>query len=156
MLVLDGKIASQFVIQELKEKTSLLIRSNKRTPHLAAILVGTDGASETYVASKIKHCAEIGFVSSFFRMEEHVDEQEVLKTIEALNNNNEVDGILVQFPLPKHINEANIINAINPEKDVDGFHPVNIGKMVLGNPSFIPATPYGILLMLEHYNISTK
>lgn len=156
MLVLDGKIASQFVIQELKEKTSLLIRSNKRTPHLAAILVGTDGASETYVASKIKHCAEIGFISSFFRMEEHVDEQEVLKTIEALNNNNEVDGILVQFPLPKHINEANIINAINPEKDVDGFHPVNIGKMVLGNPSFIPATPYGILLMLEHYNISTK
>lgn len=156
MLVLDGKIVSQFVIQELKEKTSLLIRSNKRTPHLAAILVGTDGASETYVASKIKRCAEIGFISSFFRMEEHVDEQEVLKTIEALNNNNEVDGILVQLPLPKHINEANIINAINPEKDVDGFHPVNIGKMVLGNPSFIPATPYGILLMLEHYNISTK
>ncbi len=156
MLVLDGKIASQSVIQELKVKTSALIQSNKRAPHLAAILIGTDGASETYVASKIKHCAEIGFVSSFFRMDETIDEVTVLQKIEELNNNDDIDGILVQLPLPKHINEEKIINAIHPDKDVDGFHPINIGKMVLGNPSFIPATPYGILLMLEHFNISTQ
>lgn len=156
MLVLDGKIASQSVIKDLKEKTSLLINSNKRTPHLAAILVGTDGASETYVASKIKHCVEIGFVSSFFRMDENTDEKTVLNKIEELNNDNNVDGILVQLPLPKHISEQKIIYAIHPDKDVDGFHPTNIGKMVLGNPSFIPATPYGILLMLEHFKISTK
>jgi methylenetetrahydrofolate dehydrogenase (NADP+)/methenyltetrahydrofolate cyclohydrolase len=156
MIILDGKIASQNVIQELKEKITLLKNNNHRTPHLAAILVGTDGASETYVASKIKHCAEIGFVSSFFRMDENVNEQIVLDKIQELNNNDEIDGILVQLPLPKHIKEQNIINAILPSKDVDGFHPINIGKMVLGNPSFIPATPYGILLMLEHFKIETK
>lgn len=156
MIILDGKIASQHVIQELKEKITLLKNNNNRTPHLAAILVGTDGASETYVASKIKHCAEIGFVSSFFSMDENVNEQIVLDKIQELNNNDEIDGILVQLPLPKHIKEQNIINAILPSKDVDGFHPINIGKMVLGNPSFIPATPYGILLMLEHFKIETK
>jgi methylenetetrahydrofolate dehydrogenase (NADP+)/methenyltetrahydrofolate cyclohydrolase len=123
---------------------------------LAAILVGANGASETYVASKVKNCSETGFESTLIRLEEQVTESELLLQIEELNQNPGVDGILVQLPLPKHINESAIIQAIHPDKDVDGFHPISAGKLVQGLPTFIPATPYGILLMLEHFQLSTK
>ncbi|RYY44408.1 MAG: bifunctional 5,10-methylene-tetrahydrofolate dehydrogenase/5,10-methylene-tetrahydrofolate cyclohydrolase [Chitinophagaceae bacterium] len=155
MQILDGKIVSQAVKDELREKTALRAKEGKKLPHLAAVLVGTDGASETYVASKIKNCEEIGFKSSFFRFDADASEATVIEKIEELNNDPDVDGILVQLPLPKHISEAKIINIINPEKDVDGFHPSSVGKMMMGLPSFISATPYGIMLMLEHYNIDT-
>lgn len=154
MLILDGKIASAATKAKLKEETERILSSGKRAPHLAAILVGNNGASETYVASKVKNCAEIGFESTLIRLEENVEENRLLQEIDRLNANEAVDGILVQLPLPKQINEQKIINRINPDKDVDGFHPINVGKMVLGNPTFISATPFGILLMLEHYNIS--
>ncbi|MBC7937105.1 MAG: bifunctional 5,10-methylene-tetrahydrofolate dehydrogenase/5,10-methylene-tetrahydrofolate cyclohydrolase [Rhizobacter sp.] len=155
MQILDGKIVSQAVKHELKEKTRRLIEQNKKVPHLAAVLVGNDGASETYVASKIKNCEEIGFKSSFYRFDAATDEATVINKIQELNNDKAVDGILVQLPLPKHISEEKIINIINPAKDVDGFHPVSVGKMVQGLPGFVSATPYGIMLMLEHYKIDT-
>ncbi len=156
MQLLDGKIVSQAVKDSLKEKVLALKQQQKRAPHLAAILVGSNGASETYVASKIKNCEEIGFDSTLVRFDTDVEEEILLKKIEELNNDDSIDGILVQLPLPKHIQESKIINLINPDKDVDGFHPVSTGKMVLGLPSFIPATPYGIMLMLEHYKIETS
>jgi methylenetetrahydrofolate dehydrogenase (NADP+)/methenyltetrahydrofolate cyclohydrolase len=156
MLVLDGKISSAAVKSSLLEQTSALKAAGKRTPHLAAILVGNDGASETYVASKVKNCEETGFGSSLFRFEASVTEAELLAQIEALNTNENVDGILVQLPLPKHIDDAKVIEAINPKKDVDGFHPSNVGRLVQGLNTFIPATPYGVLLMFEHFKIETK
>lgn len=155
MQILDGKIVSQAVKDELKAKTELLIQQNKKVPHLAAILVGTDGASETYVASKIKNCEEIGFKSSFFRFDADATEDIVINKVKELNEDADVDGILVQLPLPKHISEEKIIHIIDPAKDVDGFHPSSVGKMVQGLPGFISATPYGIMLMLEHYKIDT-
>lgn len=156
MLVLDGKIASAAVKASLLEQTNALKAAGKRTPHLAAILVGNNGASETYVASKVKNCEETGFGSSLFRFEETVTEAEILAQIEALNQNENVDGILVQLPLPKHIDDAKVIEAIDPKKDVDGFHPSNVGRLVQGLNTFIPATPYGVLLMFEHFKIETK
>lgn len=156
MQILDGKIVSQHVKDMLKTKTDLLIAEGKRVPHLAAILVGTNGASETYVASKVKTCNEIGFKSTLIRFDDNVAETELIASIEGLNNDNDIDGILVQLPLPKQVNEEKIINLIHPDKDVDGFHPVSIGKLVQGLPAFIPATPYGIMLMLEHYKIETS
>ena len=156
MEILDGKIVSQSVKDELKAEVIQLVKSNKRLPHLAAILVGNNGASETYVASKAKNCEEIGFKSSLLRLNEDITEAELINAVIKLNADESVDGILVQLPLPKHIDEQKIINLIDPSKDVDGFSPVSIGKMVLGLPSFIPATPYGIMLMLEHYNIETS
>ena len=156
MLVLDGKISSAAVKASLLEQTSALKAAGKRTPHLAAILVGNDGASETYVASKVRNCEETGFGSSLFRFEASVTEAELLAQIEALNTNENVDGILVQLPLPKHIDDAKVIEAINPKKDVDGFHPSNVGRLVQGLNTFIPATPYGVLLMFEHFKIETK
>jgi methylenetetrahydrofolate dehydrogenase (NADP+)/methenyltetrahydrofolate cyclohydrolase len=156
MLVLDGKIASAAVKSSLLEQTTALKAAGKRTPHLAAILVGNNGASETYVASKVRNCEETGFGSSLFRFEETVSEAELLAQIEALNKNENVDGILVQLPLPKHIDDAKVIEAIDPKKDVDGFHPSNVGKLVQGLNTFIPATPYGVLLMFEHFKIETK
>lgn len=156
MQILDGKVVSQAVKDALKAKTAERSAAGKKTPHLAAVLVGSNGASETYVASKVKNCAEIGFGSSLIRLEESATEAELTAVIEKLNADNTIDGILVQLPLPKHINEEKIINLIHPAKDVDGFHPMSIGRMVLGQPTFIPATPYGILLLLEHYNIPTK
>ncbi len=156
MQILDGKIVSQAVKDAIKIKTEALKNAGKKTPHLAAILVGSNGASETYVASKVKNCEEVGFKSSLIRLPENIDEATLVAEIEQLNNDADVDGILVQLPLPKQISEAKIINLIHPDKDVDGFHPMSIGKMVLGLPTFIPATPYGILLMLEHYKIETK
>jgi methylenetetrahydrofolate dehydrogenase (NADP+)/methenyltetrahydrofolate cyclohydrolase len=156
MLVLDGKIASAAVKASLLEQTNALKAAGKRTPHLAAILVGNNGASETYVASKVKNCEETGFGSSLFRFEETVTEADLLAQIEALNKDENVDGILVQLPLPKHIDDAKVIEAIDPKKDVDGFHPANVGRLVQGLNTFIPATPYGVMLMLEHFNIDTK
>jgi methylenetetrahydrofolate dehydrogenase (NADP+)/methenyltetrahydrofolate cyclohydrolase len=156
MLVLDGKIASAAVKASLLEQTNALKAAGKRTPHLAAILVGNNGASETYVASKVKNCEETGFGSSLFRFDENVTEAELLAQITALNTNENVDGILVQLPLPKHIDDAKVIEAIDPKKDVDGFHPSNVGRLVQGLNTFIPATPYGVLLMLAHFNIETK
>jgi methylenetetrahydrofolate dehydrogenase (NADP+)/methenyltetrahydrofolate cyclohydrolase len=156
MQILDGKIVSQVVKDNLKEKTLELIKNGSKAPHLAAVLVGTSGASETYVASKVKNCEEIGFKSSLIRFDENISEATLIQAIEKLNADDDVDGILVQLPLPKQISEEKIINLINPDKDVDGFHPMSVGKMVQGLPTFIPATPYGIMLMLEHYKIETK
>lgn len=156
MLVLDGKIASLAVKASLLEQTTALKAAGKRTPHLAAILVGANGASETYVASKVKNCEETGFGSSLYRFEETVSEAALLAQIETLNKDENVDGILVQLPLPKHIDDAKVIEAIDPKKDVDGFHPANVGKLVQGLNTFIPATPYGVMLMLEHFKIATK
>ena len=156
MQLLSGKEASENIKAQLSEKIQYLKERNLHLPHLVAVLIGNNGASETYVASKIKNCKEIGFQSSLIRFDETVSEQELLQKIQALNEDNLIDGILVQLPLPKHINEQKIINAISPDKDVDGFHPVNIGKMVQGSPTFIPATPYGIILLLQHYNIEPE
>jgi len=156
MQILDGRIVSQSVKDRVKEKVILFKKAGKKTPHLAAVLVGTNGASETYVASKVKNCEEVGFKSSLLRFDENISESALIASIEELNNDDDVDGILVQLPLPKQINEEKIINIIHPGKDVDGFHPMSVGKMVQGSPTFIPATPYGILLMLEHYKIETS
>jgi len=156
MQILDGKIVSQAVKDSLKIKTEALKNTGKKTPHLAAILIGNNGASETYVASKVKSCEEVGFKSSLIRLPDTISEADLISAIEQLNADIDVDGILVQLPLPKKISEAKIINLIHPDKDVDGFHPMSVGKMVQGLPTFIPATPYGILLMLQHYNIETK
>jgi methylenetetrahydrofolate dehydrogenase (NADP+)/methenyltetrahydrofolate cyclohydrolase len=156
MQILDGKIVSQAVKDSIKAKTAALKEKGKKTPHLAAVLVGNNGASETYVASKVKSCEEVGFKSTLIRLDADIEEVVLIRAVEQLNNDADVDGILVQLPLPKQINEEKIINLIHPDKDVDGFHPMSIGKMVLGQPAFIPATPYGILLMLEHYKIETR
>lgn len=156
MQLLEGKIVSQAVKNELRDKTNQLKNQHKKIPHLAAILIGSDGASETYVASKIKSCEEIGFKSSMYRFPVDVEESAVISKIEELNSDDEVDGILIQLPLPKHISEEKIVNLINPHKDVDGFHPISVGRMLQGLPTFLPATPYGIMLMLEHYKIETE
>lgn len=155
MEILDGKVVSQSVKDDLKQQVLLLNQENKKAPHLAAILIGTNGASETYVASKIKNCAEIGFQSTLIRLDENVSEAELIDAIQNLNNDDDVNGILVQLPLPKQVSEEKIINLIDPGKDVDGFHPLNTGKLMQGLQTYIPATPYGIMLMLEHYKIET-
>lgn len=156
MILLDGKLASAAVKTEIQEQTRKILSSGKRAPHLAAILVGSNGASETYVASKVKNCDEVGFRSTLIRLEDTVEESVLLEAIKSLNEDPGVDGILVQLPLPKQISEQKVIEAIDPSKDVDGFHPSSAGKLVQGLPTFIPATPYGIMLMLEHFNIETK
>jgi len=156
MKIMDGKLVSQATKDELKLKVDQLVREGKKVPHLTAVLVGNNGASETYVGSKVKTCEEIGFKSSLVRLDSNVSEEILLQTIRDLNNDGDVDGILVQLPLPKHISEEKVINTIDPLKDVDGFHPVSVGRLVQGQPSFIPATPYGIMLILEYYKIDTK
>jgi methylenetetrahydrofolate dehydrogenase (NADP+)/methenyltetrahydrofolate cyclohydrolase len=156
MQILDGKLVSAAVKAQLADKVTELKALGEKVPHLAAILVGNNPASETYVASKVKSCAEIGFNSTLLRFDAKISEKHLLDNITLLNENADIDGILVQLPLPKHINEELVINTIDPSKDVDGFHPMNVGKMVAGLPTYIPATPYGIMLMLEHYNIPTK
>ena len=156
MQILDGQLVSQSIKDELKIKVAQLITEGKKTPHLAAVLIGNNGASETYVGAKVKACSEIGFKSTLIKLEADISENKLLNIIEDLNNDMDVDGILIQLPLPKHISDENVINAISPAKDVDGFHPVNIGHMVQGLPAFIPATPHGIMLLLEHYKIDTK
>ena len=156
MELLDGQLVSKTIKEELRLKVGQLIVEGKKIPHLAAVLVGNNGASETYVGAKVKACAEIGFKSSLVRLEDNISENRLLNIIEDLNNDPDVDGILVQLPLPEHISDEKVINAILPSKDVDGFHPINVGKMVQNLPTFISATPHGVLLMLEHYKINTK
>ena len=156
MQILDGQLVAGAIKEELTIKVAQLIAEGKKVPHLAAILVGTNGASETYVGSKVKTCQDIGFKSTLNRLAEDISEFKLLNTIQDLNNDPDVDGILVQLPLPKTISDENVINAIDPWKDVDGFHPSNVGRMVQGLPTFLPATPHGIMLLLEHYKIDTK
>lgn len=156
MQLLDGKLASQAIKNDLKSKVEELKKLGNKIPHLAAVLVGNNGASETYVASKVKSCEEIGYKSTLIRLEDTISETELLEVIHKLNYDNDVDGILVQLPLPKNISEEKVIDLIDPAKDVDGFHPINIGKMVQGAETFISATPYGIILLLQQYKIETK
>lgn len=156
MQILDGKLVSRTIKENIKEKMAFIKSQGRKIPHLAAILVGTDGASETYVASKVKNCAEVGFQSTLIRFDKNIDEASLLAKINELNTDENIDGILIQLPLPPQINEEKVINSVDPQKDVDGFHPLNSGRMVQGLPTFIPATPYGIMLMLEHYKIETS
>jgi len=156
MQLLDGRVAAKTIQISLTQQVQQLVAKGKRIPHLAAIVVGNDGASETYVNTKVKMCNIIGFQSSLYKLEENTTEEGLLKLIITLNTNENVDGILVQLPLPKHISTQKIIASIDERKDVDGFHPTSVGKMLQGVPSFIPATPYGIMLLLAHYNIDTK
>lgn len=155
MQILDGRLASGAIRDALKLQVAQLSAQGKEVPHLAAILVGTNGASETYVASKVKACEEVGFKSTLIRAEEDISPLRLLHIIHELNSDPDVDGILVQLPLPPHINAEEVINAIDPAKDVDGFHPNNVGRMVLGHETFVPATPHGIMLLLQHYKIET-
>lgn len=154
MELLDGKIASAALKDTLKEKIEQETASGKRLPHLAAILVGDDPASHTYVNSKVKNCNETGITSTLITLDADVSEAELLEQINVFNKRDDVDGILVQVPLPKHISEKKVTLAIDPTKDVDGFHPVNVGNMVLGLPGFVSATPWGIVLLMKHYGIS--
>ncbi len=156
MQILDGKEASQAIKNSLKLEVAQLASGGQTVPHLAAILVGNNGASETYVAAKVKACEEVGFKSTLIRFENTITSFKLLEVIRELNSDPDVDGILVQLPLPQHISAEEVINTIDPLKDVDGFHPSTVGKMVLGQPTFVPATPYGIMLLLEHYKIPTK
>lgn len=156
MQLLDGKSVSLAVRKDLAAMVEKHVGKGGKTPHLAAILVGDNGASQTYVASKVKACEEVGFRSTLVRLAGDVAEEALLDHIRACNQDQEVDGILVQLPLPRHISEQKVIETILVEKDVDGFHPESVGRMVQGLPAFLPATPYGILLLLEHYRIETK
>lgn len=156
MNLIDGKATSAAIKAEIAAKVAERTARGLRAPHLAAILVGHDGGSETYVAHKIKACEACGFRSSLIRYEDDVTEAEVLAAIERMNNDPEVDGFIVQLPLPKHIDEQKVIEAIRPEKDVDGFHPVNVGRMSTGLPGFLPATPAGIVELLRRYDIPTR
>ncbi len=156
MQLIDGKATAKAIKKEIKVEVDKLVDQGHRPPHLAAILVGHDGGSETYVAFKIKDCEEVGFRSSLIRFEDDVIENVLLEKIKELNTDPELDGFIVQLPLPDHINEQNVIEAINPAKDVDGFHPENVGRTVIGLPSFISATPYGIIELLKRYHIETS
>lgn len=156
MQILDGKKTSLAIQEELTKKVKLLTSKGKKPPHLAAILVGDNGASRTYVNAKVKACQRIGFQSSLIELDNNVSEKELLDEVRKLNTNSSVDGFIVQLPLPSHINENKIILSIDPNKDVDGFHPENIGKMTLGMPSFLPATPNGIMELLKRYDIPTE
>ena len=156
MILIDGKKIAAEIKLEIAEEVKQLLQNGGKQPHLVAILVGHDGGSETYVASKIKDCEEVGFKSSLFRYEDNVDEAILIEKVKELNNDPDVDGFIVQLPLPKHISEQKVIDTIDPRKDVDGFHPVNVGRMVLGMPSFISATPDGIVELLKRYKIETS
>ena len=153
--LLDGKSLSIQIKEELANEVRQLTVQGHRPPHLAAVIVGNDGASQTYVANKEKSSREVGFTSSVYRYPESTSEKELLEAISFLNNDPEIDGFIVQLPLPKHINEQHVINAISPDKDVDGFTPVNVGRMVLGEDSYVPATPMGICTLLQRYGIET-
>ncbi|MBE5319271.1 bifunctional 5,10-methylene-tetrahydrofolate dehydrogenase/5,10-methylene-tetrahydrofolate cyclohydrolase [Pedobacter sp. MR2016-19] len=155
MKLLDGKYVSEKVKVQIAEEAAEFLNKTGRKPHLVAILVGNDGGSETYVASKMKNCEKVGFKSSLHRYDNSVTEAELLAKIEEINQDNDVDGLIVQLPLPKHIDPEKVTEKIDYRKDVDGFHPVNLGRMMRNLPCFIPATPYGILLMLQEYGIDT-
>ena len=155
MVLIDGKKISLELQSEIALEVKDIIIEGKKQPHLAAILVGDDPASQTYVNNKVKACQNVGFKSTLIRFESTVSEQKLLSKIDELNNDDDVDGYIVQLPLPKHISEQKIIEAIKPSKDVDGFHPVNVGRLVLNLPTYVSATPFGIVQLLERYNIST-
>jgi methylenetetrahydrofolate dehydrogenase (NADP+)/methenyltetrahydrofolate cyclohydrolase len=154
--ILDGKLTSKKIKEEIAEEVQSILKAGGRAPHLAAVLVGTDGASETYVGHKVKACEQVGFQSTLIRFDENISEEELLNKIYELNKNEEIDGFIVQLPLPSHINEDKVIEAINPKKDVDGFHPINVGKMSIGLPAFVSATPQGIIDLIERYDIETS
>ena len=156
MILIDGKSVAKEVKQRIAAQVEEMVAAGKRRPHLAGVLVGHDGGSEAYMANKVKSCAECGFKSSLLRFEDTVSEEELLATVQKLNEDPEVDGFIVQLPLPKHIDEQKVIEAIDHRKDVDGFHPINVGRMMIGLPCFRSATPQGILMLLEHYNIETR
>ncbi|MBD5190053.1 MAG: bifunctional methylenetetrahydrofolate dehydrogenase/methenyltetrahydrofolate cyclohydrolase FolD [Bacteroidales bacterium] len=156
MTLIDGKKTAAEIKQEIAAQVKEMESRGERAPHLAAILVGHDGGSETYVANKVKACGECGFRSSLIRFEDDVTEERLLDEIKRLNEDDEVDGFIVQLPLPRHIDEQRIIRAIDPEKDVDGFHPVNVGNMSIGLPGFVSATPAGIMELLRRYGVETK
>ena len=156
MIRLDGKATSNTIKEEIKAKVSEMKSRGERVPHLAAVLVGNDGASLTYVGSKVRSCEYVGFESTLIRLEEEITEEALLAQIDTLNNDPQLDGYIVQLPLPKHIDEEKILLAIDPKKDVDGFHPANFGRMALELDAFIPATPFGIMQLLERYNVSTS
>jgi len=154
MTVIDGKKISEDILNEIALEVERRAKIGAKIPHLAAILVGDDGPSQTYVNSKIKACKKVDFKSSLFKYDNNITEQKLLDEIEVINNNDDIDGFIVQLPLPSSINQENILNCINPNKDVDGFHPINYGKMTLGINSFIPATPHGILELIKRYKIN--
>lgn len=156
MELIDGKKIADDIKKEIAIEVEKMVAEGKKRPHLAAVLVGHDGGSETYVAHKVKACEQCGFTSTLIRFEDDVTEEKLLETIEELNNNVDVDGFIVQLPLPKHISEQKIIEAIDYRKDVDGFHPINVGRMSIGLPCFLSATPAGIIELLRRYNIPTK
>ena len=156
MKLIDGKKISEKVLDEIKFSVQNRVKNNLKIPHLAAILVGDDGASKTYVNSKIKACEKVGFKSSFFKFDDSISEIELLNQIKKINENDDIDGFIVQLPLPKHINQEVILNKVSPAKDVDGFHPNNYGKMTLGIDTFIPATPAGIVELIERSEIQTE
>ena len=156
MIILDGKKTSNDIKDEIATEVKSIISVGGKTPHLSAILVGNDGASETYVNAKVKACEKVGFESTLIRLSENITEEELLFEIEKINNNQDIDGLIVQLPLPIHIDSMKITQAINPKKDVDGFHPFNIGRMVLNLPTYIPATPAGIVELLKRYDVDTS
>jgi methylenetetrahydrofolate dehydrogenase (NADP+)/methenyltetrahydrofolate cyclohydrolase len=155
MILIDGKKTSQDIRNEIAEEVKIIIAKGGKQPHLAAVLVGNNGASVTYVNAKVKDCEEVGYKSSLIKLSETITEKELLAVVDQLNADDDVDGFIVQLPLPKHINEQKVIMAIDPDKDVDGFHPTNLGKMALNLPSYVPATPMGIMDLLDRYNIET-
>lgn len=154
-MIIDGKLISLQIQEEIRQDVLAMKARGERVPHLAAVLVGNDGASETYVGGKVKACENVGFRSTLVRLEERTTEEELLHIVEGLNNDPDIDGYIVQLPLPEHINEQRIVEAVDPKKDVDGFHPQNVGRMALNLPTYLPATPYGILQLLERYSIDT-
>ena len=156
MILLDGKLTSTKIKTEIADVVSTMKQQNKRVPHLAAVIVGNNGASMTYVGAKVKACKLVGFESTLIELPEDISEQALLDQIQKLNTDSNIDGFIVQLPLPKHIDEQNIITSIDPNKDVDGFHPMNVGRLTLDLPTFISATPYGILELLERYEIPTS
>lgn len=156
MQLIDGKATASAIKQEIAQEVNNILAAGGKQPHLAAVLVGHDGGSETYVKNKVIACEQCGFKSTLIRFEDTITEEELLKCVDQLNNDNDVDGFIVQLPLPKHIDEQKIIEAIDYKKDVDGFHPVNVGRMAIGLPCFISATPLGIITLLKHYNIETS
>lgn len=156
MILLDGKKTSSDIKDEITLEVLQLKKEGKKTPHLAAVIVGNDGASKTYVGAKVKACNRVGFSSTLVELSKDTTEASLLSKIDELNNDDDIDGFIVQLPLPKHIDEQNILMAVNPDKDVDGFHPTNVGKMALNLPTFISATPYGILELLDRYKVETS
>ena len=154
--LIDGKKTASEIRHEIADEVRKLKSEGKKTPHLATILVGTNPSSQTYVANKMKDCEEVGFRSTLIKFEENIPETLLLDKIKELNNDDDIDGFIVQLPLPGHLNENNVIDSIDPSKDADGFHPVNIGKMVIGLPGFLPATPFGIVELIKRYNIETS